>query len=367
MSQTPTNTLSNMGTDFTPTIHHDTYPYISPASIPFVPPGRSVFITGASKGIGAATALAYARAGFSRIAVGARSLPALAQLVPEIKDAAKKAGRAEPRVLVVGVDVTKRESVERAAGRVRAFLADGDGEVEDGVGGRRDGEKGDGDGEKRKLLDVVVANAGFLESFVPAAEVEDVDEWWRSYEVNVLGTFLTYRYFAPLLLGPAPPSSSSSSSSAEALNAATTGMAERNGEHADDTSLKTFLILSSIGAHNQLVGGSAYRSAKLALLRFAEHIAFEEQRRGLQVISIHPGGVPTELAWGMGEELGRQVLVDTPELAADTIVWLTRERRVWLNARYVSCNWDMRELEGKREEIVRGDLLKVRMAVEVGN
>ncbi|KAF9630019.1 hypothetical protein BFW01_g200 [Lasiodiplodia theobromae] len=367
MSQTPTNTLSNMGTDFTPTIHHDTYPYISPASIPSIPPGRSVFITGASKGIGAATALAYARAGFSHIAVGARSLPALAQLVPEIKAAAKNAGRAEPRVLVVGVDVTRRESVEEAAGRVGAFLTDGDGEGEDGVGGG-----GEGRGKGGRLLDVVVANAGFLESFVPAAEVEDVDEWWRSYEVNVLGTFLTYRYFAPLLLGPAAASSLSSSSAtpAEALNSATPEMDGMNGEHTahdNDASLKTFLILSSIGAHNQLVGGSAYRSAKLALLRFAEHVAYEEQRRGLQVISIHPGGVPTELAWRMGEELGRQVLVDTPELAADTIVWLTRERREWLNARYVSCNWDMRELEGKREEVVRGDLLKVRMAVEVGN
>ncbi|KAF4534752.1 uncharacterized protein LTHEOB_2727 [Lasiodiplodia theobromae] len=362
MSQTPTNTLSNMGTDFTPTIHHDTYPYISPASIPSIPPGRSVFITGASKGIGAATALAYARAGFSHIAVGARSLPALAQLVPEIKAAAKNAGRAEPRVLVVGVDVTRRESVEEAAGRVGAFLADEDGEGEDGVGGG-----GEGRGKGGRLLDVVVANAGFLESFVPAAEVEDVDEWWRSYEVNVLGTFLTYRYFAPLLLGPA--ASSSSSTSAETNNATTGNAEEVNGaaHDGDNASLKTFLILSSIGAHNQLVGGSAYRSAKLALLRFAEHVAFEEQRRGLQVISIHPGGVPTELAWRMGEELGRQVLVDTPELAADTIVWLTWERRGWLNARYVSCNWDMEELEGKREEVVRGDLLKVRMAVEVGN
>lgn len=353
MSQTPTNTLSNMGLDFTPTIHHDTYAYISPTA-DLVPPGRSVFITGASKGIGAATALAYARAGFSRIAVGARSLPLLAHLVPEIKAAAKEVGRAEPRVLVVELDVTDRRSVEKAAERVGSELLGG----------------GDG-GRGRRLLDVVVANAGFLESFVPAAEVEDVDEWWRSYEVNVLGTFLTYRYFAPLLLGPVP--SSSSPSSAEARNAATADTDGTNGEHAaaaavdENDSLKTFLILSSIGAHNQVVGGSAYRSAKLALLRFAEHIACEEQRRELQVLAVHPGGVPTELAWRMGEELGRQVLVDTPELAADTIVWLTRERRGWLNARYVSCNWDMRELEGKREEVVRGDLLKVRMAVEVGN
>jgi len=37
--------------------------------------------------------------------------------------------------------------------------------------------------------------------------------------------------------------------------------------------------------------------------------------------------------------------VDEPELAADTLVWLTRERRKWLAGRYVSYNWDMEELD----------------------
>ena len=56
-------------------------------------------------------------------------------------------------------------------------------------------------------------------------------------------------------------------------------------------------------------------------------------------------------------------LIDTPELAADTLVWMTKERRLWLSGRYVSCTWDMTELEAKKDEIVRGDKLKVKMVV----
>lgn len=57
------------------------------------------------------------------------------------------------------------------------------------------------------------------------------------------------------------------------------------------------------------------------------------------------------------------MFTDTPELAAHTIVWMTRERREWLSARYVSSNWDMGELEAKKDEIVAKDLLKVRLAL----
>ena len=56
-------------------------------------------------------------------------------------------------------------------------------------------------------------------------------------------------------------------------------------------------------------------------------------------------------------------LVDTPELCGDSMVWLTAERRDWLAGRYVSVNWDVKELLQKREKIVESDLLKVRMDV----
>ena len=55
------------------------------------------------------------------------------------------------------------------------------------------------------------------------------------------------------------------------------------------------------------------------------------------------------------------VFVETTELSADTIVYLTKEKRDWLGGRYINCTWDMPELMAKKDEIVKGDKLKVRL------
>jgi hypothetical protein len=57
------------------------------------------------------------------------------------------------------------------------------------------------------------------------------------------------------------------------------------------------------------------------------------------------------------------ILADDEGLAGAFCVWLSKEKREWLSGRFVSCNWDVEELEGKREEITKGDLLKYRMVV----
>jgi hypothetical protein len=54
---------------------------------------------------------------------------------------------------------------------------------------------------------------------------------------------------------------------------------------------------------------------------------------------------------------------DDEDLAGAFCVWLSREKRGWLSGRYVSCNWDVGELEAKKEGIVEGDLLKMRMVI----
>jgi hypothetical protein len=54
---------------------------------------------------------------------------------------------------------------------------------------------------------------------------------------------------------------------------------------------------------------------------------------------------------------------DDEDLAGAFCVWLSREKRGWLSGRYVSCNWDVGELEAKKGEIVERDLLKMRMVI----
>jgi hypothetical protein len=57
------------------------------------------------------------------------------------------------------------------------------------------------------------------------------------------------------------------------------------------------------------------------------------------------------------------VLVDTPEMGADSLVFLTQEKRDWLAGRYLSMNWDMPTLLSMKDEIINGDKLKVRLVV----
>jgi NADP-dependent 3-hydroxy acid dehydrogenase YdfG len=45
-------------------------------------------------------------------------------------------------------------------------------------------------------VDIVVANAGFMPEFAPAAVVE-IGDWWKAFEVNVLGLMLTFRAWMP--------------------------------------------------------------------------------------------------------------------------------------------------------------------------
>ena len=80
--------------------------------------------------------------------------------------------------------------------------------------------------------------------------------------------------------------------------------------------------------------------------------------QGLLAYCVHPGALPTELGSGMPVE-ARANLTDKVELPADTVV---QERREWLAGRYVSCCWDTSELVGRKDKVVEGDKLKVRMA-----
>lgn len=57
------------------------------------------------------------------------------------------------------------------------------------------------------------------------------------------------------------------------------------------------------------------------------------------------------------------VFVETPALAGDSIVYLTKERQDWLGGRYVNVTWDLPELVGLKDEIVKGDKLKIQLVV----
>jgi NAD(P)-dependent dehydrogenase (short-subunit alcohol dehydrogenase family) len=288
--------------DVTKTVHSDTYDAIDPTKLDLS--GRAVFISGGSKGIGKAMTMSFVRAGVSYLAVGARNIDSLKEsLGQEIKSIAEKAGKNAPQFLPLKFDVTDAASIADAAAKTEAAF------------GR---------------LDILVNNAGIVGSFEKIGD-SDPDGWWNVMGVNVRGPYLTSRAFLPLLL-------------------------------RSSSGLKTIANTSSVGAHIKSAGLSHYQISKLALVRFSEFIAFEYADDGVICFSIHPGNVVTEILGegGIPEAL-KHVFVDTPELAGDTLVFLSGERRPWLSGRYVNVTWDMPELEANKEKIVSGDKLKVKL------
>lgn len=229
----------SIGTQFCPTYRSDTYPFIDPKKANLK--GKNVFITGSSKGIGRALALCYARAGASGIAIAARS--SLSTLETEIASAAKDAGHEAPNVVSYQMDVVDRDAIERTAKQIdKAFS------------GR---------------LDILINNAGYLETFIPIIE-SDPDEWWKTWTVNMRGPYLMTRAMLPIML--------------------------KGGD-------KQIVNLSSIGAHIKQPGASGYQTSKFALCRFTEFIMAEYGEQGVVAFAVHPGGVMTELASNMPKNL----------------------------------------------------------------
>lgn len=276
----------------------DSYPFISAHNAGSMR-GKSVLITGASRGIGLTTAVRFAKAGCSMIALAARSSLAVAEAA--VKQAAAEAQTDDLKILCLKVDVTSDASVQAAAEAIRSAF--------DGC------------------LDILVNNAGYLSEFRRIGDSDPL-EYWKTWETNVNGTYLCVRHFLPLLLA---------------------------------SQLKIVINFTSVGAQVAFPTASSYQSTKFALCRFTEFLDVEYADQGLITFALHPGGVKTDLALGMPEWM-HKLLIDTPELAADTIVWLCKERRDWIRGRFISSTWDMEQLEGRKEEIVKADLLKFRMA-----
>ena len=88
----------------------------------------------------------------------------------------------------------------------------------------------------------------------------------------------------------------------------------------------------------------------------------EHGHEGVIVLAVHPGNVATAMTNVIPADL-RHILIDSPELCADTLVWLVKQKRSWLGGRYISSVWDMEELEDMRDEIASRDQLKITLAV----
>ena len=201
---------SPAASQFTSQLHHDTYEFVRSTQKDLA--DRRVLITGASKGIGRAMAISYARAGYSHVALLARS--SVSETVVQAKEAAKSAGHQMPQFLELSADLASAKAINAAAATVQGAFGS---------------------------LDILINNAGYLEAWKPIAE-SDPENWWRAWEVNVKGAYLMDRAFLPLLL--------------------------KGNE-------KTLITVTSAGAWTKHPGASAYQGSKLAQVKLNNHLNTE--------------------------------------------------------------------------------------------
>ncbi len=130
--------------------------------------GKTAVITGASSGIGAATAVALAQAGF-RLALGARRTQKLEQLAEELQQ------RTGQRPFISALDVTSRTSSEHFIQAVVRELGN---------------------------IHVLVNNAGLARGVTHVADADDKDEedWREMVETNVMGLLRVTRLALPHML-----------------------------------------------------------------------------------------------------------------------------------------------------------------------
>ena len=125
--------------------------------------GRLVLVTGATRGIGRAVAVAAARAGAELIITG-RTIGALEEVDDEI-------GAAGGTATIVQLDMTDFPAIPRLAAAIAS---------------------------RWQRLDGFVANAGMLPALTPVGHVTD-EAWNDSMAVNLTGQWHMIRAFDPLL------------------------------------------------------------------------------------------------------------------------------------------------------------------------
>ncbi len=188
---------------------------------------KVALITGAGSGIGAAAARTLAQEG-ARVAALSHTPEDLQQVVDDIHHAGGQA-------MAVTADVSRPDQVQAAMGQVIA---------------------------RWNRMDIVFANAGINGVWAPLEELTP-EEWDRTLDTNLKGTFLTVKYALPYLK-------------------------RQGGSVIITSSVNGTRIFSNTGA-------TAYSCSKAAQVAFAKMVALEVAKNKVRVNVICPGAIQTSI------------------------------------------------------------------------
>jgi len=237
--------------------------------------GTVALVTGASSGIGEATARLLAERG-AAVAIAARRKDRLDRLAAEIEG---KGGRA----LAIEADVTDQTQAAAVVERTVTEL------------GR---------------LDILVNNAGVM-LLGPAVDAP-LEEWERMVAINVMGLLYCTYAALPHLLAAA---------------------------EEEPRRLADLVNISSVAGRKPNAGSGVYNLSKFGVGAFSESLRMELAKRHVRVSLVEPGFVKTELSNHIREgvrEAARQRYVGVEMLEAEDIAdaiayVVTRPRRMAVN------------------------------------
>jgi NADP-dependent 3-hydroxy acid dehydrogenase YdfG len=237
--------------------------------------GTVSLVTGASSGIGEATALRLAQLG-SQLAIVARREDRLRELAARID-------REGSTALVIEGDVSSEEQARGAVEKTVSEL------------GR---------------LDTLINNAGVM--LLGPVQGAPLEEWERMLQVNVAGLLYCARAALPHLLEAA----------------------EQGPRNVAD-----MVNISSVAGRVARAGSGVYNLTKHGVGAFSEALRQEVTQRHLRVSLVEPGAVSTELASHNRPEILEQIsnrFQDVDRLQADDVAdaityIVTRPRRVAVN------------------------------------
>ncbi|TGJ77088.1 hypothetical protein E0Z10_g10793 [Xylaria hypoxylon] len=265
------------------TYHRNTYPYIDPTQPKLSCAGKNVLITGGGYGIGKGIARSFAKAKADNLILVGRTRSILDGTKGELE-----AEFPSTKIHVFSADITNIEAVGELFVSVTSSLGP---------------------------IDVVVNNAAFL-SAVSTLQEANLTNWWRGFEVNVLGTATVTQAF--LKTKPA-------------------------GLKATVVNINT-----SVAHYGVFPTYSSYAASKMAALRMTE--CFQAECPDVRFVSLQPGGVDTDMyaKFHMPEDYAMTDI----QLPSDTCVWLASEEAAFLAGRFIWTNWDVQELIQRQDKIV---------------
>ena len=238
--------------NFIETQHNHPTPAIDPSAVQ-LPPNFTVCVLGASRGIGASIAHAYAQAGASTLILAARNTSALSDVAAQCTNL-----RPSLHVHCEPCDIASNSNVESLAARIKELC------------GR---------------LDVVIVSSGIMGPVPSNVTGLHPEEWKRCFDVNTAGTYNAAYHLVPLLLQ-------------------TPGGA------------RAFVAISSNAAWLTTGPTSGYFISKLAQLRLVELMAQQYQEEGLLSVGVHPGRVATDMTKNIPAELLRCELFPATSLSS---------------------------------------------------